>query len=371
MTSVMSLPYRVTIIGAGNVGIALARTLGEYPEFSVRLIDCVDDALVRAAKLGFEAIFADAQRQEKLVELLDGQHVVVAAGPDRTAGCVARAAIKAGVHYLDFSDLDDVEIREIAAEASGGQVFLPGCGVSPGLVASLVAEFSEGFDTIDQLVVRVGALPRFPTNRLGYGRIWNIPGLIDEYTRPCEAILDGKRVSIGALEGRENFTLDGRPYEAFVTGGGMGGLARQLRCSVQNLVFKTIRYPGHLDYIRFLLDDLGLRKRRDLLRTILMNGLPVIEDDMVLIFITANGVRDNIPVERSIVRRAGVMSDSSAGVYGNALSCAAAAHAATMIDLLRSGEISTAGVVEVGTFAARTLLENRFLASAFSPQGSC
>ncbi|MBH9710728.1 saccharopine dehydrogenase family protein, partial [Burkholderia contaminans] len=83
-------------------------------------------------------------------------------------------------------------------------------------------------DTLLDLRMRVGALPRYPSNSLRYNLTWSTEGLINEYCNPCEAIVDGQLTSVPALEGYETFALDGVEYEAFNTSGGLGTLPATL-----------------------------------------------------------------------------------------------------------------------------------------------
>ena len=48
-------------------------------------------------------------------------------------------------------------------------------------------------------------------------------------------------------------------YEAFNTSGGLGTLCETLEGQVRSLNYKTIRYPGHCDLMRVLLNDLRLQ----------------------------------------------------------------------------------------------------------------
>jgi hypothetical protein len=48
--------------------------------------------------------------------------------------------------------------------------------------------------------------------------------MIAVYTGRCEAIVDGEVVSLAPLQHHENFVLNGRPYEALSTSGGLGDL---------------------------------------------------------------------------------------------------------------------------------------------------
>src|SRR3546814_14700071 len=94
------------------------------------------------------------------------------------------------------------------------------------------------------------------------------------------------------LEGLEHFSLDGVDYEAFNTAGGLGTLCETLDGKVQSLNYKTVRYPGHRDVMKLLLEDLRLRDRRDLLKDVLETAVPITHQDVVLIFVTVSGMRE-------------------------------------------------------------------------------
>uniref|UniRef100_UPI001952BB00 saccharopine dehydrogenase family protein n=1 Tax=Stenotrophomonas maltophilia TaxID=40324 RepID=UPI001952BB00 len=66
--------------------------------------------------------------------------------------------------------------------------FIPQCGLAPGAVSIIAADIARRFDRLDSVKLRVGALPRFPANALGYSLTWSTDGVINEYCEPCEAI---------------------------------------------------------------------------------------------------------------------------------------------------------------------------------------
>lgn len=354
---------KVAIVGAGRVGLALADMLRAGDGYRVLVADCTEEALANARARGHEAVHADASRTEDLRAAVAGRDVVVAAVPDLVTARVAEAAVVAGAHYLDFAP-PDPRTDAFRDRLAPGRLFLGGCGVSPGLADLAAIELAAEFTGAVDLVVRVGAIPARRTNRLGYGLIWNLDGLLAEYTAPCEAIADGERVMLPALSQREAFTLGGVAYEAFCTAGGLGSLIGRVGANVRNLVFRTIRYPGHVDYMQFLLDDLGLRHRRDLLLTVLRNGLPPVEDDVVLVYVTARGEVGGAPAERSVVLRVAPKAEGavrSGAARPNALALGSAAHAAGLLDLVcGEGRAGRAAAPE-GRMHLGRLLDNRFL----------
>ena len=91
--------------------------------------------------------------------------------------------------------------------------------------------------------MRVGALPQYPSNALNYNLTWSTDGLINEYIEPCEAIVEGRLVTMPAMEEREEFSLDGVTYEAFNTSGGLGTLAKSLEGRVRTMALISALGP--------------------------------------------------------------------------------------------------------------------------------
>lgn len=324
---------RVAVIGTGRVGLCLAEMLAETGDYAVVAADCTEEALAAAQARGLEVRHVDAARPGELARLMSEADLAVAAVPDRLVPKVAQAAASAGISYLDFCEANE-ETLAAGASLAADRAFLTGCGVSPGLVDAVANDLAQRLDPGCDLDVRVGAIPATLTNRLGYGLIWNLDGLIDEYTAPCKAIVDGQITKLPALSGRIEFEAGEVAYEAFLTAGSVDALIALVGPRVRNLVFRTIRYPGHLGYMQLLLDDLGLRSRRDLLATVLRNGLLGKEPDAVVTYVKATGTRDG---RRSVeLFSCRIEQQAPAGAHG-ALSLASAAHAVALIDRFRAG----------------------------------
>ena len=86
---------------------------------------------------------------------------------------------------------------------------MPQCGLAPGFIAIVAHDIARRFDSLDDVRLRVGALPQYPSNALSYNLTWSTDGVINEYIERCEAIVDGKLREVPALEEREEFSLDG------------------------------------------------------------------------------------------------------------------------------------------------------------------
>ncbi|GEO87201.1 MULTISPECIES: saccharopine dehydrogenase family protein [Alphaproteobacteria] len=348
---------KVSIFGAGEIGTALAAALAGSDAFMIQVIDRSEEALDRLRAMNIAVSLRSFGHPDELRALLAGQDLAVAAVSEGVVNEIAHAAAMAGVHYLDFICARP-ETRAILEPLSARRAVFNGCGVSPGMIGNVACGLISSFSPVADLTIRVGAIPRYPTNRLGYGQIWNVDGLIDEYTRPSAAIREGQAVSVAPLEGYGHLSIDGVTYEEFVTSGGVEDLSIFADCAPRNVTFKTIRYPGHLDYMRFLLDDLGLRHRRDMLRSLLYNGLPVVEDDLLLLVVTARGYRGRQPTERTICHR---FRPNRTFAPFNALTSVATGYAATLIAMLHRGDIADRGFVAHHRIDTAALLSGEFL----------
>ena len=170
-------------------------------------------------------------------------------------------------------------------------MFVPQCGLAPGTVNIIGAHLIAQFDTARSLELRVGALPLSVSNEMKYYLSWSSSGLVNEYIKPCDALYRGEPIKTLPLEGKENVVIDGATYEAFNTSGGVATMCDTYRGRISELNYKTIRYPGHLDHMRFVIHDLGLGDRPDLLTQIFDQSIPATRQDVVLLYVNALGTR--------------------------------------------------------------------------------
>ena len=332
----------VLVLGAGKVGSTVADMVAEYHRLPVTLADLEPGRPVESDRL-VRRIALDVESDAALGAALSGHPVVINALPFYLAQRVATEAAKRGVHYFDLTE--DVAatgaIRALFAGATS--VLMPQCGLAPGVIGMLGGHLAARFDELYDLRLRVGALTRNATNSLRYNFTWSIDGVINEYCNPCDAIVNGQRVSVQPLEGHETFTLDAEAFEAFNTSGGLGTLCETLQGKVRNLDYKTIRYPGHRDAMDFLLHDLRLIERRDLLRQVLEHAVPHSREDVVILFASASGLREGRFEQETRVAR--IFGAPLRGRQRTAIELTTAAGVVGVLELLQQGRLPRAGFV--------------------------
>jgi saccharopine dehydrogenase-like NADP-dependent oxidoreductase len=354
---------RVIVLGAGTIGATIADMLATSGEYQVAVGDRDKVALARL-KGPAETRPVDVEDWDRLVAAVRGRDAVVSACPYYVNPRIAEAARLAGAHYFDLTeDVATTEaVRRLARAAD--TAFVPQCGLAPGFIGIVARDLARRFEKLRTVHMRVGALPRYPTNALKYNLTWSTEGLINEYCNPCEAICGGERVRLQPLEGLEHFAFDGIEYEAFNTSGGLGTLSETLEGEVQSLNYKTVRYPGHRAVMSMLLDDLRLSERRHLLKDILETAVPATAQDVVLIFVSVSGWRQGRLVEETFARK----------IYGaercdgaSAIQRTTAAGLCVMVDLLKRGKLPSKGFVRQEDARLDDFLASRFAAVYADP----
>lgn len=353
--------HRVLLIGAGKIGRMIAKFLVGTGDFDVLVADRDDAALQRVKELtDVETTGADATDKAVLRGLMQDRDAVISALSFRFNPHIAESAVATGTSYFDLTE--DVEttrlVREIAGDTTSDCIIMPQCGLAPGFVSIVANHLTHSFDKLDQVHMRVGALPQFPTNALKYNLTWSTDGLINEYCNPCEAIHDGQRMDVLPLEGLEHFSLDGVRYEAFNTSGGLGTLCETLDSQVRELNYKTIRYLGHRELMVFLVNELQMNRRREMLKDILETSVPLTFQDVVIVFCTVTGWRNGQLVQISDARK--IYSEPINGEWWSAIQITTAAGVCAAVDLSLTGKLPERGFVCQEQIDYDDFLKNRF-----------
>lgn len=349
---------RITLLGAGHIGQTIARLLSASGDYEVTVVDRSAEALAKLEGQGVALLQAETGDANALLGALRGQDAVVNALPYHLATLAATQAREAGVHYFDLTE-DVAATRTIKALAEGARTaFMPQCGLAPGFIGIVAHHLALGFEQLHEVKMRVGALPAFPTNSLKYNLTWSVDGLINEYCHPCEAIRDGKAIEVLPLEGMEHFSLDGTEYEAFNTSGGLGTLCETLAGRVRALDYKSVRYPGHRDLMKMLLEELQLKHDQETLKDIMRRSIPSTMQDVVLVFVTVSGVKRGALVQEVFARK--IFADRDERAPLSAIQITTAAGVCAAVDLFREGRLPQRGFIRQEEVALPDFLANRF-----------
>ena len=304
---------KALVIGAGMMGSALAYDLAHSD--GVEKVILADIDLERVKKVAqtidanVEPVKLDVNYYDAVVGLMERVDIVCGATSYNHNLLLTKAAIETHKHFCDLGGNMDVVYQqlELHHEAKEANILvLPNCGLAPGLAAIVGAGGAKRFEKVDQIHLRVGGLPKYPRPPLNYMLVFSVEGLINEYLEPAEVIRDGKVKLVEAMADLEEIDFP-QPFgkvEAFNTSGGISTLTRMFEGKVNVLDYKTIRYKGHCEKFKTLL-DLGfassepimvgnsLRTAREVFQELLKKKLPSTGQDVVLMKVWIKGAFDN------------------------------------------------------------------------------
>lgn len=353
--------HSVLLLGAGKIGSAVAAFLADTGEYDVLVAD-IDAASLKRVEESCNVKTTQWAGDDlvALSKVAKGRQSVLSAMCYAFNAGIIKVALAEGASYFDLTE--DVQTtrstRVLSKKAKPGQIVMPQCGLAPGFVSIAANALAEEFETLEEVRLRVGALPVFPTNEMKYNLTWSTDGLINEYGNPCDAIHEGKMIEVLPLEGYETFSLDGVNYEAFNTSGGVGTLAETFEGRARALNYKTIRYCGHCELMKFLMFELRLNERRDILKNILENAIPMTPQDEVLIFCTIKGMKDGRLTEMTDARK--VYAREFRGRTCSAIQITTAASLCAVLDLHVAGALPSQGFVKQEQVKLTQFLANRF-----------
>ena len=300
----------ILILGAGLMGRVAAHFFVHHHAgpYRVRLADlsrgAVDDAVAWLNSEYVEGTVVDVRRDDSLDKVLAGIKVCQSCVPYFLNPIIARACLAKSVSFVDLGGNPEVTDRILSMDAeakSKGISLIPDTGLAPGLTNILAMELVHRFTKCNDVHVRVGGLPQVPEGRLKYAQFFSIHGLLNEYLEDAREIRGGREVTVPSLEEVETLHFEGvGELEAFITAGGTSTLPRTLLGKVDRLDYKTIRFPGHANYLQFL-REVGLTSTRayifggtsvsprEVLGNVLEETLPKNAPDRVLVRVWATG----------------------------------------------------------------------------------
>lgn len=356
--------YHVMITGAGKIGSLIACLLAESGSYQVHLVDVdfngADVKRLLSALPKIKTVALDVTDIESTQTYMQkhGITAVISSLPYFLNTYVAEAAKAAKAHYFDLTEDTSVTeaIKNIAADAESA--FVPQCGLAPGFISIAANSLMQEFEVCNHVKLRVGALPKHANNALQYSLTWSTDGIINEYGNPCYGIKYGKAVTLAPLEGLESIQIDGCEYEAFNTSGGLGSLADLYVGKVQTMNYKTMRYPGHCKKMRFLMNDLRLNQDRATLKRILENAIPKTYQDLVIVYVTVEGIKQGELTEKSYVKK--MYPIEICGLEWSAIQVSTASGVCAVVDLVLADACQYKGFVPQEKFQLSAVLENRF-----------
>ncbi len=308
------------VVGSGRMGKAVTYDLINHQKADKVILGdlSLSNSLAVQKEIGssnIQAVEVDVTKIQDLVSLMDGVDCVISSVVYQFNHFVAKAAVEAGVHYCDLGQNVQVVDKAFGLDALAKEkkiTLIPDGGLAPGMVNIIASHGIKHFDEVDEVQLRVGGLPQYPTPPLNYNITWSVHGLINEYIEKARILRDYKIVDVESLTEFETLTFP-PPFnrmEAFVTSGGTSTLPLTYQGKIRELNYKTIRYLNHGQIMKALI-DLGFTDEskimvdgqevipRDLFETLLKARFKQRTEDVVLLKVIVTGKKNGQTVEEA------------------------------------------------------------------------
>lgn len=305
---------KVLVFGSGMMGQAIAYDLCKYSNFDNIAVADRDRKAIQSAekflnKEEIDFLALDVEKTNDVNKHFQNYDVVISAVPYKFNYALAKIAIETKTHFLDLGGNNNIveKERSLSKKAKkNGVTIIPDCGLAPGLTSVITRDIVEQMNSIDYVKLRVGGLPINPKPPLNYQIVFSPYGLINEYVENAIVLDHGRIIQKKSMTELETIEFP-EPFgemESFLTSGGCSTLPHTYKDKIKYLDYKTIRYSGHCEKFKTLL-DLGFSEEkeikigeqkvvpRDLFAMLLVKSLPSNEKDVVLLKILSEGTKDN------------------------------------------------------------------------------
>src|SRR5690625_2831396 len=309
---------KVGVLGSGLMGKEAARDLVLSEE--VKEVGLADINLEEAQRVcqvlsspKLSAYKVDATNEVELANFMEKFDVIINALYYSFNEIVAKIAVEVGVSAVDLGGhighiTDKVLLLHDDARAKGVTI-IPDLGVAPGMINILSGYGASKLEKLQSLKLYVGGIPVHPEPPLQYNHVFSMEGLFDHYTDKSVILRDGKELEIDSLSEIEEIQFESfSNLEAFHTSGGTSTLLQTFP-NIDCLEYKTIRYAGHAEKFKLLV-DLNLTRKDYKVdvngvmvspREVLLKVLdPIValeeKDDAVLLRVLISGRKSNCSV---------------------------------------------------------------------------
>ena len=240
---------KVIVLGGGMVGSTVAVELTK--QHDVTVVDLSDSALSKLRRcFGINCVKIDVLDRKKLEQLLSPFDLVIGAIPGEVGYETIKKVIDCGKDMVDISFLpeDPFELDERAKRKK--VTIAVDCGIAPG-ITNMILGYHHQIMKVEKFECVVGGLPFERDWPWEYKAGFSPKDVLQEYIRPARYIENGVQVTKEAMSDPELMHFEGiGTLEAWNS----DGLRTLLKTTdVPNMVEKTLRYPGTIEYLKVLM----------------------------------------------------------------------------------------------------------------------
>jgi lysine 6-dehydrogenase len=239
---------RIIVLGTGLVGSAIVKDLCN--DYLVTAVDLSTENISLLKGLNnVKAVTADLSDSSILKDLVRNHDLVIGALPGSIGYKSVKDTIEAGIDMVDISFFPEDPFGLDRIARNKGVTVVTDCGVAPGM-SNIILGYHHSLMSVEKYVCYVGGLPFKRDWPWQYKAVFSPIDVIEEYTRPARYMLNGNIVVRDALSEPEYIEFDEIGTLEAWNSDGLRSLLKTI--PVPNMIEKTLRYPGSIDYLRML-----------------------------------------------------------------------------------------------------------------------
>ena len=241
---------KIIVLGAGLVGKAMAIDLAK--SFDVTSVDINEQALTEVGSHGIKTQKVDFSNLQLLSSILKPFDLVVGAVPGFMGFQTVKTVIEAGKDMVDISFFPEDPFLLDGLAKKNNVTVVTDCGVAPGM-GNIILGYHNKRMKINSYECLVGGLPLVREWPYEYKAVFSPIDVIEEYIRPARYVQNNAVVVKEALSDPELIHFDGVGTLESWNSDGLRSLIKTMP-NIPNMIEKTLRYPGCIEYLRVLRD---------------------------------------------------------------------------------------------------------------------
>ncbi len=298
----------IFIAGSGGIGQAAGLILSEsnvmestiyFGDISQTILDHAEDFVVKGCTKHpkiHKVLMPTHDSNDEMNQALQTCDIILDCLPGSQAPRMAALAKKYRCHYANLTEYVQETKDVIAISKDADTAFVLQTGLAPGFINILAHRLYEQFcaehqvEIVNSMHMKVGAISKNAPSPHYYAFTWSPIGVATEYLKDAEVVRNFNKKNVPALSGLERIIIDGDEYEDNFTSGGAADFPDAFAGKVKDLDYKTIRYPGHYQWVKNTMSTIiNSENRIKALENIMLENIPSVEDDVVVVYASVEG----------------------------------------------------------------------------------
>lgn len=240
---------KIVVLGAGLVGSVIAKDLSK--SYDVTSIDIDSNAFQKFKDHPqINTMAADLSDPEIIKNTVAAFDLVIGAVPGFMGYQTMKAVIEAGKNMVDISFMPEDFLQLNGLAQKNKVTVVADCGVAPGMGNIILGHHNKNMH-VKSYECLVGGLPFKREWPYEYKAVFSPIDVIEEYTRPARFIQNYEMVTREALSDPELVQFDEVGTLESWNSDGLRSLMQTMK-NVPDMIEKTLRYPGCIEYLRVL-----------------------------------------------------------------------------------------------------------------------